>query len=239
MGHATFRAPAIPMNGPTATWWRCRLQLADGTTVSATVVSVGNPHCWSSSSAVDSDACRRVGPMIEKPPGVSQPHKRPVREGRDKKDARHPHLGAAAPATRWPPAPRPAAPPRGREERPVAEHGAGDGAHAGRRPRRRRAPDWSLKLEGPVEEVYTGVLNDAFAEGLAHSRHAVTRNLRLLRSSAVNGRVPDAARALAAELARRRLGPLRRRLRRHHGDPRRRGHGRGRGRHRRDPAAAG
>jgi len=25
-------------------------------------------------------------------------------------------------------------------------------------------PDWSLKLEGPVEEVYTGVLNDAFAE---------------------------------------------------------------------------
>jgi diaminopimelate epimerase len=25
-------------------------------------------------------------------------------------------------------------------------------------------PDWSLRLEGPVEEVYTGVLNDAFAE---------------------------------------------------------------------------
>ena len=25
-------------------------------------------------------------------------------------------------------------------------------------------PDWSLKLEGPVEEVYTGVLSHEFAE---------------------------------------------------------------------------
>jgi hypothetical protein len=49
-----------------------------------------------------------------------------------------------------------------------------------------------------VEEVYTGVLNDAFRGGLAHSRHTVTRVCVFCGSSAgVRPEYADAARALA------------------------------------------
>src|SRR3989475_5002473 len=45
MGRATFRAPEIPMNGPDREVVGVPLQLADGTTLRVTAVSVGNPHC--------------------------------------------------------------------------------------------------------------------------------------------------------------------------------------------------
>src|SRR4029453_9305853 len=68
MGRATFRAPEIPMTGPDREVVAVPLSLADGTTVSPTAVSVGNPHCVVFVDRLDTDACKRLGPLIERNP---------------------------------------------------------------------------------------------------------------------------------------------------------------------------
>ena len=68
MGHATFRAPEIPMNGPDRDVVGVPLQLGDGTTLAVTAVSVGNPHCVTFVERLDDGECRRLGPLIERHP---------------------------------------------------------------------------------------------------------------------------------------------------------------------------
>src|SRR6266436_8535677 len=68
MGRATFRAPEIPMNGPDREVVGVPLQLADGTTLRVTAVSVGNPHCVTFVERLDDGECRRLGPLIETHP---------------------------------------------------------------------------------------------------------------------------------------------------------------------------
>src|SRR5256712_8825646 len=68
MGRATFRAPEIPMNGPDRDVVSVPLQLADGTTLAVTAVSVGNPHCVTFVDRLDEGECRRLGPLIENHP---------------------------------------------------------------------------------------------------------------------------------------------------------------------------
>ena len=163
MGRATFRAPDIPMNGPDREVVSVPLQLGDGTTVAATAVSVGNPHCVVFVDRLDTEACKRLGPLIERHPAF--PQRTNVQFARPA-DAHTVDIliwergagytlasgssscAAASAAVR-----------NGR-----CDHGritvrmpGGDLVIDVR-------PDWSLRLEGPVEEVYTGVLSAEFAE---------------------------------------------------------------------------
>ena len=64
MGHATFRAPEIPMHGPDREVVGVPLQVGDRF-LTVTAVSVGNPHCVVFTDALDDDEVRQLGPKIE------------------------------------------------------------------------------------------------------------------------------------------------------------------------------
>src|SRR3989449_9924733 len=68
MGTASFRASAIPMTGPDRDAVAIPLELPDGSKVTATVVSVGNPHCVVFVDRLDEAETRRVGPLLERHP---------------------------------------------------------------------------------------------------------------------------------------------------------------------------
>ena len=163
MGRATFRAPEIPMNGPDRDVVGVPLQLSDGSAVSATAVSVGNPHCVVFVEHLDTDACKRVGPLIERHPAFPQRTNVQFARAADKHTldiliwergagytlaSGSSSCAAAAAAVR-----------NGRCDhgRVTVRMPGGDLVIDVR-------PDWSLKLEGPVEEVYTGTLSREFAE---------------------------------------------------------------------------
>ena len=167
MGSATFRAPDIPMNGPDRDVVAVPLQLADGTTLTATAVSVGNPHCVVFVDRLEEAACRRLGPLIERHPAF--PQRTNVQFARAASRSTLDILiwergagytlasgssscGAAAAAVR----------------NGLCDHGR----VAVRMPGGELAidvrQDWSLRLEGPVEEVYSGRLSTEFVE--AHLR---------------------------------------------------------------------
>jgi diaminopimelate epimerase len=65
MGHATFRPAEIPMTSPAAEAVGVPLALGGAGTVTATAVSVGNPHCVVFVDRLDDDETRRLGPLIE------------------------------------------------------------------------------------------------------------------------------------------------------------------------------
>ena len=163
MGRATFRAPDIPMNGPDREVVSVPLQLSDGTAVTATAVSVGNPHCVVFVDRLDTDVCKRVGPLIERHPAFPQRTNVQFARVADKHTvdiliwergagytlaSGSSSCGAASAAVK-----------NGRCEhgRVTVRMPGGDLVIDVR-------PDWSLRLEGPVEEVYTGALSDEFAE---------------------------------------------------------------------------
>jgi diaminopimelate epimerase len=161
MGRVTFRAPDIPMNGPDGDVVGVPLQLADGSTVTATALSVGNPHCVVFVERLDEGEARRVGPLIER--HAAFPQRTNVQfarvAGRDTVDiliwergagytlaSGSSSCGAAAAA--------------------VKNGLCGHGRVTVRMPGGTLVvdvrTDWSLRLEGPVEEVYTGTLSDEF-----------------------------------------------------------------------------
>ncbi len=161
MGQATFRAPAIPVTGPDREVVGERLDLPDGTAVTATAVSVGNPHCVVFVDRLDPADCKRRGPQLETHPAF--PQRTNVQfaraAARDTLDiliwergagytlaSGSSSCGAAAAAVRTG---RCAA---GR----VTVRMPGGALVVDVR------PDWSLRLEGPVEEVYAGRLTDEF-----------------------------------------------------------------------------
>ena len=163
MGRATFRAPDIPMNGPDREVVSVPLQLSDGTAVTVTAVSVGNPHCVVFVDRLDTDVCKRVGPLIERHPAFPQRTNVQFARVADKHTvdiliwergagytlaSGSSSCGAASAAVK-----------NGRCEhgRVTVRMPGGDLVIDVR-------PDWSLRLEGPVEEVYTGALSDEFAE---------------------------------------------------------------------------
>jgi diaminopimelate epimerase len=163
MGRATFRAPDIPMNGPDRDVVAVPLQLGDGSTVTATAVSVGNPHCVVFVDKLDTDACRRIGPLVERHPAFPQRTNVQFARVVDRSTvdiliwergagytlaSGSSSCGAAAAAVR-----------NGR-----CEHGRVSVRMPGGELVIDVRPDWSLRLEGPVEEVYTGALSAEFAE---------------------------------------------------------------------------
>ena len=162
MGRVTFRAPDIPMNGPDREVVSVPLQLADGTSVTATALSVGNPHCVIFVDRLDEAETRRLGPLIERHPAF--PQRTNVQFARvavaDTLDISIWERGAGYTLA------------SGSSSCGAASAAVRNGLC---RPGRVtvRMPggtlvidvrsDWSLRLEGPVEEVYTGALSDEFA----------------------------------------------------------------------------
>jgi diaminopimelate epimerase len=165
MGRATFRAPDIPMNGADRDVVGVPLQLGDGTTLAVTAVSVGNPHCVSFVDRLDEGECRRLGPLIERHPAF--PNRTNVQFARVATRAAIEILiwergagftlasgssscGAASAAVR----------------NGLCDHGPVKVGMPGGELTIEVRPDWSLRLDGPVEEVYRGTLSSEFAASL-------------------------------------------------------------------------
>jgi diaminopimelate epimerase len=162
MGRATFRASEIPMTGADRDAVGLPLELADGTKVTATAVNIGNPHCVVFVERLDEADARRLGPLLERHPAF--PQRTNVQFARAAPpDALEiliwergagftlasgsSSCGAAAAAVR----------------NGLCRHGRVTVRMPGGTLVIEVRPDWSLRLEGPVEEVYTGTLSEEFA----------------------------------------------------------------------------
>jgi len=141
------------------------LQLDDGTALTVTAVSVGNPHCVTFVERLDEAAVRRLGPLIEHHRAF--PNRTNVQfarvSARDSVDiliwergagftlaSGSSSCGAATAAVR----------------NGLCDHGRVRVRMPGGELVVEVRPDWSLRLEGPVEEVYTGTLTAEFAASL-------------------------------------------------------------------------
>jgi len=161
MGRATFRAADVPMTGPAGEAVAVPLALGDGPALTVTAVSVGNPHCVVFADRLDEAEVRRLGPRIETHPAF--PNRINVQFaralGRDALEiliwergagftlaSGSSSCGAAAAAVRT-----------GR-----CDHGRVAVRMPGGELAVHVRPDWSLRLEGPVEEVCTGTLAREF-----------------------------------------------------------------------------
>jgi diaminopimelate epimerase len=162
MGRATFRAAQIPMTGPDDDVVGVPLELPDGSKVAVTAVNVGNPHCVVLVDRLDEAEVRRVGPLLER--HAAFPQRTNVQFARaTASDAIEiliwergagftlasgsSSCGAACAAVR-----------NGR-----CRHGRVTVNMPGGTLVVEVRPDWTLRLEGPVEEVYTGTLSEEFA----------------------------------------------------------------------------
>jgi diaminopimelate epimerase len=161
MGRATFRAPEIPMTGPGGEAVDVPLTLTGGARLTVTAVSVGNPHCVVFVDHLDEGEARRLGPQIETHPAF--PNRTNVQfaraAARDTVEiliwergagftlaSGSSSCGAASAAVRT-----------GR-----CDHGRVSVRMPGGELAVHVRPDWSLRLEGPVEEVCTGTLTREF-----------------------------------------------------------------------------
>jgi len=165
MGRATFRAPEIPMNGPDREVVGVPLQLGNGTTLAVTAVSIGNPHCVTFVERLDEGECRRLGPLIERHPAF--PNRTNVQfarvSARDTLDILIWERGAGytlASGTSSCAAASAAV------RNGLCDHGCVRVSMPGGELTIDVRSDWSLRLEGPVEEVYRGTLSAEFAETL-------------------------------------------------------------------------
>jgi diaminopimelate epimerase len=162
MGAASFRSSAIPMTGPEREAVAVPLELPDGGKVTATVVSVGNPHCVVFVDRLDEGETRRLGPLLER--HTAFPQRTNVQFARaaspDTLDiliwergagwtlaSGSSSCGAASAAVK----------------NGLCRHGHVTVRMPGGTLVVEVRPDWSLRLEGPVEEVYTGTLTAEFA----------------------------------------------------------------------------
>lgn len=169
MGRATFRPDEIPMRASSAEAVGLPLALADGTRVQVTAVSVGNPHCVVFVERLDEEACRRLGPQIET--HAAFPNRTNVQfaraAGRDALDiliwergagftlaSGSSSCGAASAAVR----------------QGLCDHGRVLVRMPGGELAVHVRPDWSLRLEGPVEETCTGTLSREFVEAYVLGR---------------------------------------------------------------------
>jgi diaminopimelate epimerase len=165
MGRCTFVAPDIPMNGPAREVVQVPLQV-DGQTLLITAVSVGNPHCVIFSDKLDEAETRRLGPLIEHHPAF--PNRINVQfarvAGPGQVDILIWERGAG-----WTLA-------SGSSSCAVAcaavknalcAHGLITVRMPGGTLRVDVRPDWSIRLQGTVEEICTGTLSPDLVAALA------------------------------------------------------------------------
>jgi diaminopimelate epimerase len=163
MGRATFRPAEIPMTSAAAEAVGVSLALGEAGTVTATAVSVGNPHCIVFVDRLDDDETRRLGPLLER--HAAFPNRTNVQFvrvlGRDAIDIRIWERGAGYTLASGSSS-------CGAASAAVRNGRCDHGRIAVRMPGGELAvhvrPDWSLKLEGPVEEVCAGTLAPEFEE---------------------------------------------------------------------------
>jgi len=164
MGTCTFRAPEIPMQGPTGEAVGVPLPV-EGEPLRVTAVSVGNPHCVVFTDRLDEGEVRRLGPLIEHHPAF--PNRTNVQFARVRSPREVEILiwergagytlasGSSSCAVAC------AAVRTGQcQAGPITVRMPGGTLTVDVR------PDWSVRLRGPVEEVYTGRLSRDFVEGL-------------------------------------------------------------------------
>jgi diaminopimelate epimerase len=164
MGRCTFVAREVPMSGPAGEAVRVPLEVG-GTALTITAVSVGNPHCVVFTDRLDETLVKRLGPLIETHPAF--PNRINVQFARVISRAEVEIMiwergagwtlasGSSSSAVAC------AAVRNGLcAHGPVTERMPGGTLHVDVR------PDWSIRLQGPVEEVYTGRLSAEFVESL-------------------------------------------------------------------------
>jgi diaminopimelate epimerase len=157
MGRCTFRAPEIPMNGPDREVVAVPLQVADQT-LRVTAVSVGNPHCVVFADRLEEGEARRLGALIERHPAF--PNRTNVQfarvTSRSQVDILIWERGAGYTLA------------SGSSSSAVAcaavrngfcDHGLITVRMPGGTLSIDVRPDWSIRLQGPVEEVYTGTFS--------------------------------------------------------------------------------
>jgi diaminopimelate epimerase len=167
MGRCTFVAPEIPMTGPAREAVRVPLEV-EGEALSVTAVSVGNPHCVIFTDALDEALVRRLGPLVERHPAF--PNRINVQWARVTSRAAVDILiwergagytlasGSSSSAVAC------AAVKNG-----LCDHGLVTVRMPGGSLSIEVRPDWSIRLQGPVEEVYTGT----FSPDLMHALDAL------------------------------------------------------------------
>jgi diaminopimelate epimerase len=160
MGRCTFVAPEIPMNGPEREVVKVPLQV-DGETLLITAVSIGNPHCVVFTDKLDEGQTRRLGPRIEHHPAF--PNRTNVQFARVASRSQVDILiwergagytlasGSSSSAVAC------AAVKNG-----LCDHGLVTVRMPGGTLSVDVRPDWSIQLQGPVEEVYAGTLSREF-----------------------------------------------------------------------------
>ena len=164
MGRCTFMAPEIPMNGPAREAVGVPLQV-EGETLLVTAVSVGNPHCVIFTDRLDEAVVRGLGPLVERHPAF--PNRINVQwarvASRSQVDILIWERGAG-----WTLA-------SGSSSSAVAcaavrndlcDHGLVTVRMPGGTLSVEVRPDWSIRLKGPVEEVYSGTFARDFMETL-------------------------------------------------------------------------
>ncbi len=166
MGRATFLAPQIPMNGPEREVVKVPLQV-EGETLLVTALSVGNPHCVIFTDRLDEALVKRLGPLVEHHPAF--PNRTNVQWARVVSRSLVDILiwergagftlasGSSSSAVVC------AAVKNGLcDHGPVTVRMPGGTLHVEVR------PDWSIRLQGPVEEVYVGRFSQDFMDALKH-----------------------------------------------------------------------
>jgi len=164
MGHCTFRAPEIPMNGPDRDVVSVPLQV-DGETLLVTAVSVGNPHCVIFTDRLDDALVRRLGPKVEH--HTAFPNRINVQWARVASRSRVDILiwergagytlasGSSSSAVAC-----------AAVRNSLCDHGLVEVRMPGGTLSVEVRPNWSIRLQGPVEEVYAGTLSQDLMDAL-------------------------------------------------------------------------
>jgi diaminopimelate epimerase len=161
MGRATFRPADIPMDVAAREAVAVTLAIPDGSALTVTAVSVGNPHCIAFRERLEEAEVRRLGPLIERHRAFPQRTNVQFARVHGRGDLEimiwergagwtlasgSSSCGAAAAAVR----------------NGLCDHGRVRVRMPGGELIVHVRPDWSLRLEGPVEEVCTGTLSAEF-----------------------------------------------------------------------------
>jgi diaminopimelate epimerase len=164
MGTCTFLAPDIPMNGPAREVVKVPLQV-DSQALLVTAVSVGNPHCVIFTEHLDEALVRKLGPLVERHPAF--PNRVNVQWARVASRSAVDILiwergagftlasGSSSSAVAC------AAVKNG-----LCDHGLITVRMPGGTLHVEVRPDWSIRLQGPVAEVYAGALSRDFMDAL-------------------------------------------------------------------------
>ena len=164
LGGCTFVAPEIPMNGPEREVVNVPLQV-DGETMLVTAVSVGNPHCVIFTDRLDEALVRRLGPLVEHHPAF--PNRINVQwarvASRSAVDILIWERGAGFTLASGSSSSAVAC---AAVKNRLCDHGLVTVRMPGGTLDVEVRPDWSIRLRGPVEEVYAGSFSQDFVDAL-------------------------------------------------------------------------